>query len=1302
MIVSLFPDDAALEECLQADRHALRRRLRTLQQRRSKGGSCEQALEKLWADIRRSQERLARRQALCPTPQFPEELPVSARRDEIADAIARHRVVILCGETGSGKSTQLPKICLQLGRGISGYIGHTQPRRIAARSLAARISEELGREPGTAVGYKVRFSDRVGPDTHIKLMTDGILLAEIQQDRYLNAYDTLIIDEAHERSLNVDFLLGYLKQLLPRRPDLKLIITSATIDPQRFSRHFDTAPVLEVSGRGFPVEVRYRPPPEEGGERDDPLQQAIVVAVDELSGPERGDILVFLSGEREIRETAETLHKHRMHATEVLPLYARLSASEQARVFQPHVGRRIILATNVAETSLTVPGIRYVIDTGLARISRYSHRSQVQRLPVERIAQSSAEQRKGRCGRIGPGICIRLFAEEDFATRPVFTEPEIQRTNLAAVILQMKQLGFGEIRDFPFIDPPDRRLIKDGYRLLLELGALDGEQRITRLGRQLARLPVDPRIARMLLAAAHGHCLREVLVIAAALSVQDPRERPLDKQQAADEAHAEFRHEESDFLFYWNLWRHLEQQRLHLSRSKFRRYCQQRYLSWNRVREWEDIHQQLRAQLHEMGYRDNETEASYEEIHRALLSGLLSHIGFLDQGKDKGYMGAGGSRFWLFPGSTLFKAAPKWVMAAERVETTRPYARTLARIQPAWVEAAAGHLLRHSYSEPHWEARPAQVAAYQKTTLYGLTLHPRRKINYGPINPTEARELFIRFALVEGDFKTRAPFFRHNRELIDEVRDLECKARREDILVDEEARYAFYDTRVPEGIYSGATFEAWLRQATRQKPKLLHMRLADLRRRGAGEITAELYPDALEVEGSRLPLKYHFDPGQPSDGVMLMLPLPLINQVSEGRCEWLVPGLLREKVIALLRTLPKPLRKALVPVPDYADACLKELQPSDQPLAQALAQALKSLAGVHIPEDAWQVQELPPHLRMNFQLLDEQGQPLAFGKDLTALRQQFGDRAQASFRRPAGDTLERDGIRDWDFGELPEQVEVNKGALSYQGFPALVDRADHVAIRLLDSRANAAQAMRTGLRRLFMLRLAKELRYLQRNLPELQRMRLQYAKAPPAPQGLAQEAGAELGDELVNLAVDLTFIEGRPMVRTEADFHARLEQDKGRLMTVAREVCGQVAAILERYQRVRQILAAKTPTNWEPLVADMRQQLDALVYRGFLLHTPWPALQHFSRYLEAIERRRDKLTHAAGRDLQRLQELEPLYRQWQNKEEQARRNGKVDERLEELRWHFEELRVSLFAQELKTAYPISLKRLERRWQELGL
>jgi len=1293
-----LPSSADIEACLIVDRARLRKRVGALRRRAREGKPIDRSLPGLLEEMARSREAAEQRRARAPSPHFSPELPISERRDDIAASIQDHPVVVLCGETGSGKSTQLPKICLALGRGIFGRIGHTQPRRIAARSLCSRISQELDRETGSTVGYKVRFKDHVRPETCIKLMTDGILLAEIQRDPLLGEYDTLILDEAHERGLNIDFLLGYLKQLLPRRPDLKLIVTSATIDPESFSRHFDGAPVINVSGRTYPVELRYRPPEEPGvGERDEAMQQAIVGAVDELGREGPGDILVFLSGEREIRETAETLSKHRMHVTEVLPLYARQSAQDQSRVFKPHGGRRIVLATNVAETSLTVPGIHYVIDPGFARVSRYSHRSKVQRLPVEAVSQASADQRKGRCGRVAAGVCIRLYEEEDFQARALFTEPEILRTNLASVILQMKVLGFGEIEAFPFVDPPDGRLIRDGYRLLEELGAAGGDRRVTRLGRQLARLPVDPRIGRMLWDAAHRNCLREVLVIAAALSVQDPRDRPMDKQQEADEAHAVFRDEHSDFSGFLNLWTFLDAQRSHLTRRKLQRLCRERFLSWTRVEEWHDVHQQLRSQMHEMGFKDNEREGTYEEIHRSLLTGLLSNIGFRAETRE--YLGARGSRFWAWPGSGLFDESPKWVMAAERVATTKHYGRTLARIKPEWVEAAAGHLVSRSWSEPHWERKRAQVAAYEKVSLFGLTLVPRRKVNYGPVNPVESREIFIRFALVEGDYLTRAPFFRHNAELIRSVQILEHKARRRDILVDEQVLYDFYDKRVPSDIYSGPLFEKWLRQTSKATPKLLHLTEADLMRHDAEAVTGERFPDAMDFGGLALPLEYRFEPGEEQDGLTLVVPLALLNQVSEHRAGWLVPGLLEERIAALLRSLPKSLRKQLVPVPDYARTLAARLAPSDRPLLRALGEEIRRLTEVHIPEDAWDESVLPPHLRLGYRVVDDRGKTLGKGRDLVVLRKGLGGKARAGFRAIPVQGLEQDGVKDWTFGELPETVELDKAGIKILGFPALVDERDRVALRILDSRGRAETANRFGLRRLFMLRLAQTHRSLRKNLPDLARMKLPYAKAPKPEDGVPEQA---LEDELLALIFDLTFLQGRPAVRSREAFEQRLAQHKGRLAEVANTACALAAEILELYQSVRKRLAGIAQVSWMASVMDMRGHLDRLVYRGFLGRTPYEHLQDYPRYLKALGLRAEKLGLASARDLARLRELESVHAQWRERDEVCRTSGRTDERLDELRWTLEELRVSLFAQELGTAYPVSVKRFARRWRELGL
>ena len=1260
---------------------------------------------------------MERRRAQVPTVQYPPELPVSERRFEVAELIRGHQVVVLCGETGSGKSTQLPKICLDLGRGLVGRIGHTQPRRIAARSLASRVAQELGGETGGLVGYKVRFHDRVRPDTSVKLMTDGILLAEIQRDRLLLEYDTLIVDEAHERSLNIDFLLGYLRQLLPRRPDLKLIVTSATIDPGRFARHFadgsgNPAPVIEISGRTYPVDVRYRPPLEDenAAERDEPMQLAISEAVAELARDGRGDVLVFLSGEREIRETAETLRKHHPPSTEILPLFARQSPQDQARVFQAHGTRRVVLATNVAETSLTVPGIHYVVDPGFARISRYSHRSKVQRLPVERISQASANQRRGRCGRVASGICIRLYSQDSFAARAPYTEPEIQRTNLASVILQMKVLGFGAIESFPFLDPPDPRLVSDGYRTLEELAAIDRTGEPTPLGLKLARLPVDPRIGRMLLAAADHHCLAEALIIASALSIQDPRERPLERQQAADEIHGTFNHPDSDFLTFLNLWAFLDRERKALSRNQFRKLCQRHFLSWNRVQEWRDVHAQLHEQLAEMGFKVNEAPGTPEEVHRALLAGLLCNIGFKDK---RDYQGARNSRFSIHPSSVLFKEPPKWIVAAERIETTRHYGRIVARIQPQWVESAGAHLLQRSYSEPHWQADRGQVAAYERVTLFGVTLVPKRRVNYGPINPAEAREIFLRFGLTGGDFDTRAPFWRHNLELIEYVQHLEAKSRRRDILVDEEAIYAFYAARVPEGIYSKAQFEQWLRAATGKDPKILHLRMSDLMRHGAEAVTAEAFPDTLSIGATDLPLEYHFDPGEAADGITLVVPLPLINQVSPERLEWLVPGLLTERITALLRGLPKSIRKTLVPIPDTAERIAGRLSASDRPLAQSLGEAIRELTGIKVPEDAWDLAAVPSHLRMKVRLVDDEGRTVASGDDPARLKREHGGRGSQSFARIPASDLERDGVVRWDFGDLPEQVDLTRGGIQVRGYPALVDERDSVAIRVLDSPEGAALAMRAGLRRLFALHLGADLRRLRKDLPGLDRLRLQYAKAPPAPMAdvagspggsaaARPRGGPDLADELVALILDLSFLEGLPPVRQQAAFERRLAEGRPRLHGTAREVCDLAARILDAYQRLRGRLAAITQVNWLASVRDIRDQLDHLVFRGFLQEIPFEHLKDYPRYLKAADQRAEKLQHAASRDQQRMAEMAEIQARWRERVRVAEAAGRQDPRLEEIRWMLEELRVSLFAQQVGTANPVSVKRIQARWRELGL
>jgi len=1299
-LITLSALGKKIDACLLRDRRTLQRRAERLEKEHA-GAAAWLELEQA---LQRSAAIAARRAETLPQPSFPAELPITERLDDVRALIRDHQVVVLCGETGSGKSTQLPKICLSLGRGVEGRIGHTQPRRIAARSLATRIAAELGQEVGQSVGYKVRFRDHVADETQVKLMTDGILLAEIRHDRDLTEYDTLIVDEAHERSLNIDFLLGYLHRLLQRRRDLKLIITSATIDPGRFSRHFGDAPVIEVSGRTFPVEVRYRPPEEPGaGERDEAMQQAIVDAIDELSLEGRGDILVFLSGEREIRETAETLRKHKLLHSEVIPLYARLSPSEQARVFAPSGRRHIVLSTNVAETSLTVPGIHYVIDTGFARISRYSARSKIQRLPVERISQASAEQRKGRCGRVAAGICIRLYDQHDLETRAAFTEPEIQRTNLAAVVLQMTTLGFGDIASFPFVEPPDGRLIRDGYKLLEELAAVDRRHKVTRLGHRLARLPVDPRIGRMLIAAAETGCLRETVIIAAALSVQDPRERPSERRQEADEAHAQFADERSDFLAFLKLWNFLEGNRKHLTRRKFERLCRLHFLSPSRVREWHDVQIQLRVQLHELGYRDNEQDADYATLHRALLSGLLSHIGMRTQGDARDYLGARNRHFFVFPGSGLFAKQPKWLMAAELVETTKLYARGCAAIEPEWIEPLAQHLIRHSYSAPRWQGRAGQVAADEKVTLYGLPIVPRRKVNYGPINPEEARAIFIRHGLTEGDMNTRAPFWRHNRELIAELRDIEAKSRRRDILVDEEVIYGFYANRVPEGVYSVAQLESWLRGLPPERRKLLHMRLQDLQPADLDVDLVAQFPDYLELNGTRLPLRYHFAPGEPDDGVTLQVPVTVLGQLTPGLVDRIVPGLLREKVTLLLKGLPKVLRRQLVPVPDYAERCLQAMPASDAPLIQVLGATLKQLAGLHIPEDAWQPGQLPDYLQLRIRVLDEQGRTeLAVSRDLARLQQEYAGRARAMPAAMQGPVCAADEpLLDWRCGPLPAEVTQRIGRMQVKGYPALVDFGDHVRVQVLDSLPAARRAHHAGVRRLLMLREAKTARGLKKNIRGLQEMRLHYAKVAANPDPSA-EVPDDLLDEIMAVGFDRAFLDDPWAVRDQAAFEHCREQGRPRLGPALVEITQLVGLILTEAYRLRTRLASTGQPNWRASVEDMQRQLDRLVFRGFLQQTDPARLEQFPRYLKAMVLRLEKLGGAAARDRQRMQEMAGLQQDWLGRRREASAQGLFDPRLDEIGWLLEELRVSLFAQEIGTAQPVSVKRIRRRWEELGL
>ncbi|MCC7220230.1 MAG: ATP-dependent RNA helicase HrpA [Candidatus Contendobacter sp.] len=1282
-----FALQSQLADCPIRARAQLIHRLRNLRRRLHDGKPVERGLVELSAALNAAVADLQRRRAALPVPSFDDSLPINAHRTAIATALRDHQVVVLCGETGSGKTTQLPKICLALGFGAAGLIGHTQPRRIAARSVATRIAAELGIPIGGAVGYQVRFSDRTGPDTAIKLMTDGILLAETQSDRALTQYEVIILDEAHERSLNIDFLLGYLKRLLPKRPDLKLIITSATIDPERFSRHFDHAPIIEVSGRMYPVAIRYRPLlAANEDERDRDLQQAILDAVDEVWQGGPGDILIFLSGEREIRETAESLRKHHPPNTEIVPLYARLSATEQNRVFQPHGRPRIVLATNVAETSLTVPGIRYVIDPGTARISRYSPRSRIQRLPVENISQASANQRAGRCGRISAGVCIRLYTEEDFKSRSLFTDPEILRTHLAAVILQMCALNLGRPEDFPFVEPPDSRQISDGFRLLFELQAVDEQWRITDLGRKLAKLPVDPRLGRMVLAAQAENCLQEILIIVAALAIQDPRERPWEKQQAADEKHRRFRDENSDFIALLNLWNYYHDQARQLSKNQLRNLCQAEFISFVRMREWHDLHQELLGRVTEIGMRVNTEPAPYQNLHRALLTGLLGHLGFKQE--ENIYLGARDRNFYLFPGSGLFKKRPRWVVAAELVETTRLYARTVAKIEPEWVEGLAKHLLKRSYSEPHWEKRAAQVAATERVTLYGLPIIAKRRVNYGPLDPALARQIFIRQALAQGEFDCKAPFFQHNRELLEELAELETRARR-DLTADEEGLYRFYDARIPEGIYSGPTFESWRKSAEWNHPQLLFLDRAELLAEAGPVATGEQFPDHLDLNGLQLPLSYQFTPGAADDGVTLTVPLAAVNQVDPKRLDWLVPGLRAERMAALLKSLPKAVRRNFVPVPNYVQALLEAMPLGEWSLTEAMTRQLQRMTGVLIPAEAWNHDAIPPHLRMRFSVIDTGGHELAVGRDWAAIQAKVRGEARNHFAALPTPEFEREKLRDWDFDELPEEVSFIRNGIQLRGYPALVAETDGgLALRVLDSAVRAEVTTRAGLRRLIRWRLGAAFKPLARDFPQWRGMTLHYL-------GLGTQE--QLREELLDAILDRAFLHGQAAPRNRAAFDNLLEYGKTRLAAARVDVGETAAVILAAYHEARRILSSESSPIWAEAMTDIREQLARLVYPGFLRQTPPEWLPHLPRYLRAIASRLQKIRQAPDKDRQRSAEIvrlsECCWRQWERNAERER----DDPELVRFRWLLVELRVSQFAQELKTIAPVSVKRLEEHW-----
>ncbi len=1263
--------------------------------------------ERIGAAVARSVEKRQARAARLPAIAYPPELPVSQRADDIARVIREHQVVIVCGETGSGKTTQLPKICMAGGRGERGLIGHTQPRRIAARAVATRIAQELGTQLGDVIGYKVRFTDHTKPDAFVKLMTDGILLAETQGDPLLAAYDTLIVDEAHERSLNIDFLLGYLMQLLPKRPDLKVIVTSATLDAERFARHFgaggNPAPVVEVSGRMYPVDVRYRPLKTAGEEADDEeeLEDAIVDTADDLwrSGP--GDILVFLPGEREIRETADLLHKglaRRPYArmVEILPLYARLTVPEQQRVFAPSSGRRIVLATNVAETSLTVPGIRYVIDTGVARIKRYSLRNKTTLLQIEKISQAAANQRAGRCGRVAEGICVRLYGEDDFAARPKYTEPEILRSSLAAVILRMAALALGDVAAFPFVEPPGPRAIADGYQLLQELGAVDAERRLTPLGAELARLPVDPRVGRMVLAARERGCVAEVLVIASALSVPDPRDRPLAKQQAADQAHLVFRDERSDFLSLLALWeffgRKLDEK---LSHRKLVDACRAQFVSYLRLREWRDVHAQLAG---EVAVQDVTWQAKlpatidaarYQAIHQALLAGLLGNIGS-QEGDGDGYLGARGIRFHLHPGSGLAKKRPKWVLAAELVETSRLFARCAAKIEPEWVEAVAGDRVNRDYFEPHWDAARGEVVASERVQLYGLTLVPRRRVSFGNIEPAVARDVFIREALVPGDLATRGAFLAHNRKLVAEVAELEHKARRQDVLVDDEAIAAFYAERVPAGVHSLVTFERWREDAERRDPRALYLTRETLMRHAALHVTEALFPERLALAGTELPLRYRFAPGQPNDGLTLTVPLALLNQVDAGRLSWLVPGMIREKVTFLLKALPKPLRNRLHPLPDAVTAFLEDASARDAPLTDLLRGWLRTRLGVAPPQDVWDNASLPAHLEIEVRVVDASGRELAAGRDLGALRARLGEAAQLSFAE-AGPALERRGMRSWEFGDLPETLTTVRGGQRFTGYPALVDDGDSVSIALLDTRAAADASTRAGVVRLIRIALKDVVSRHEKGGAGFAQAALQL-KTTVATDAL-------LADVLAAVC-DRAFLGDDPLPRSGTAFAEQVKRARTRLPAVAEGAFRLLATIAARHQELTQRLAAM-PSPSARLAAEVRSRRDGLVYPGFFRETPWSQLAEVPRYLAALDRRLVKYAQDPARDARHAATVGEWWERYRERLERNRKGGRVEPGLANFRWLLEELSVSLFAQELRTPFPVSYRRLERAWAELS-
>jgi len=1278
---------AAIKDCMIRDRFRLHKRVQGAA--RIKNEQAKHAVfDEIALDIAKSMQTVELRTTQRPTITYPEQLPVSQKKDDIAEAIKNNQVVIVAGETGSGKTTQLPKICMELGLGTKGMIGHTQPRRLAARTVANRIAEELQCELGSYVGYKVRFNDKVSERSQVKLMTDGILLAEIQNDRYLNQYDTIIIDEAHERSLNIDFILGYLRELLPKRPDLKVIITSATIDPERFSKHFKNAPIVEVSGRTYPVEVRYRPVSEDGDDSDRDQLQAIFDAVDELCDEGLGDILIFMNGEREIRDTTDALQKRNLRDTEVLPLYARLSAGEQNRIFQSHSGRRIILSTNVAETSLTVPGIKYVIDPGTARISRYSYRTKVQRLPIEAVSQASANQRKGRCGRVQEGICIRLYSEEDFLSRPEFTDPEILRTNLASVILQMTAIGLGDIQAFPFVEAPDNRNIQDGIRLLEELGAInpkatDPRKRLSVIGRQLARLPLDPRLARMVLEAPKQGALREVMIIACALSIQDPRERPMEKKQASDEKHRRFYDKESDFITFVNLWDYVQEQQKALSGNQFRRQCKKDYLNYLRIREWQDIYYQVTQVVRDLDLRINDQEASYAGVHTALLSGMLSHIGLKDQEKNE-YQGARNARFNIFPGSGIFKKQPKWVMVAELVETSKLWGRVAAKIQPEWIEPLAGHLIKRSYSEPHWEKKQAAVSAFEKVTLYGIPVVAKRKVNYGAIDAQLSRDIFIRSALVEGDWETKHKFYHQNRKLLREIEELEHKSRRRDILIDDDALFEFYDQRIDLTVVSGRHFDSWWKKASRENKDLLNFEREMLFKGDASHVTDLDYPNFWHQENLKLKLSYQFEPGDDSDGVTVHVPLPILNQVEPDGFDWQIPGLRHELIVALIKSLPKPVRRNFVPAPNYADAFLARAEAMAMPLLDSLEKELKRISGVTVLREDWNLEQVSDHLKITYRVVDHRNRKLKESKDLYSLKDGLKEKVQETLSQVADDDIEQEGLKTWSFGKLPERYQQKRGGFEVKAYPAIVDNKDSVGIKLFETEEEQQTAMQQGQRRLVLLNVPSPIKYLHANLPNKSKLGLYFN-----PYGRV----LDLIDDCIACGIDKLIEEKGGLVWEPESFEALKEHIRGELGDTVVEIAKQVEAILTTAFSISKRLKGRVDLTMAFALSDIKAQIDGLIFKGFATECGWKRLPDILRYMKAIERRMEKLPIDPNKDRVHILKIESVVSDYKELLNKIPKGQPVPQKVKDIRWMIEELRVSYFAQQLGTPYPVSDKRV---------